>query len=275
MSTSHTGRGFAVTPARVESVRKKLERLDLIRAANRKNSEGLSKRSIAKALSVSPSTVDRWLWTFSSPSVTEIIERAAIDGTPRSELVDELSRIQYALHGWSGYTIHDGKRILAEWHELYHAWDRHLLAFDEYEQVCESMRALTRRVLSQPPCDWRTCSEHPEHLYVICYGQTTMVKSRDWSAWDAELRECHAFKPYPISHYIGWTTQRPPVKRLWQHGTNSAQRVVTVVPGTTYEESVLKQFGACPKCNGSLDYFLENPDRMTMYPEPWDRDDTG
>lgn len=271
MSSAEQQDTFVIPASRVESVRKKLERLDRIRAAKRMQAEGLSNGEVAKALGVSPSTVERWSWTHSNPSVEELIERAAVTGAPRADLAGQLSRIHYFLHGYGGFSEHDGEQIYAGWDDLHTAWDRRLLSFGEYRQVCDAMRAVALEVLGRQPCDWRECADHPEHLYVICYGKPAMVKSRDWSAWDLELKEMGSFKPYPISHYVGWTTQHPPVKRLWQHAANSAQLVVTVMPGNAYEESVLKQFGVCPRCHGSLNYFLENPDRLTAYAEPWDR----
>lgn len=125
------------------------------------------------------------------------------------------------------------------------------------DALSEPEDQLAARVLSRPACD-PMCEQHPEHIYVICYGQPTLTSytERDWHPAD-EARN------YPITHYVGWTRQHPPVRRVRQHGAQSAHHIATIVPGSRYEELVTKLFGTCPVCGGSLDYYAESPYRSS------------
>jgi hypothetical protein len=110
-----------------------------------------------------------------------------------------------------------------------------------------SGHASLRDVLSGPGCA-PTCAEHPEHVYVLCYGQPVYVRSRDYLRRETE-------RNYPIDHYVGYTRQQPPVKRVRQHGCRSAQHIARIVPGDERLELGLKLVGRCPTCGGSLWYY--------------------
>jgi hypothetical protein len=60
----------------------------------------------------------------------------------------------------------------------------------------------------------------------------------------------------PIRHYVGWTQQVKPSKRISRHGPAANREVVYLEPGTTRDEQMLKLTGTCPKCgeaySGSL-----------------------
>lgn len=59
-----------------------------------------------------------------------------------------------------------------------------------------------------------------------------------------------------IRHYVGWTQQVKPSKRISRHGPAANREVVCLEPGTTRDEQMLKLTGTCPKCgeaySGSL-----------------------
>ena len=52
----------------------------------------------------------------------------------------------------------------------------------------------------------------------------------------------------PIRHYVGWTQQAKPSKRISRHGPAASREVVYLEPGTTRDEQMLKLTGTCPKC---------------------------
>ena len=100
------------------------------------------------------------------------------------------------------------------------------------------------------------CRAHAEHVYILCYGQPTLVKDRDYLLADEG-------GDYPVTHYVGYTRQQPPVKRIRQHAARSAHFIAQIVPGTESDEDRVKRHGRCPKCGGSLWYYGESP----TYPE--------
>ncbi len=110
--------------------------------------------------------------------------------------------------------------------------------------------AASRRVppLRRDPCA-PECLAHDEHVYVACFDEPTLVADRDHHPADAE-------RNYPVRHYVGWTTQQPPVKRLRQHGAACLSNLILLVPGSTRDEFLLKGLGRCPRCNGALWYYL-------------------
>lgn len=96
------------------------------------------------------------------------------------------------------------------------------------------------------------CRAHPEHVYILCYGQRVTVKDRDYLIADSG-------SDYPISHYVGYTTQQPPVKRIRSHAARSAHYIAEIRPGTQADEETAKRSEMCPKCGGSLWYYAESP----------------
>jgi len=86
---------------------------------------------------------------------------------------------------------------------------------------------MTEDQLSLPgvgPCSGR-CLDHPEHVYILCYGRPTVVSDRDYLPDDPTL-------DYPITHYVGYTRQQPPLRRIWSHGARSAHYIAQIRPGT-------------------------------------------
>jgi hypothetical protein len=52
----------------------------------------------------------------------------------------------------------------------------------------------------------------------------------------------------PIRHYVGWTQQAKPSKRISRHGPAAYREAVYLQPGTMDDETALKLTGTCPKC---------------------------
>lgn len=254
---SALGPGPELTPATVRRLAKKLERLERVRRFRSLLTDGASQTAAAAQVGISRSTATTWSTEWTTPSAEEWIERAAADGTPRTELVERLIGVEWLLHGfWDAET-----EFAASWMQLRNAVEDGLLTLDEYSAVCDSMKELVGNALGRSSCVARTCVEHNEHLYVLCYGEPTVVKSRDVCEWDRQafLRDFdRRHTTYPITHYVGWTGQSPPIKRVYDHGRGSTAALVTTFPGSTYEESVIKAFGRCPRCDASLDYFADN-----------------
>ncbi len=90
----------------------------------------------------------------------------------------------------------------------------------------------------------------PGMVYALHYDPPRVVRSvsgdyagpgprSDSSGW---LSAC------PIRHYVGWTQQQNPRKRIGRHAPLGVTEVVYVEPGTMADEHDLKQTGHCPKC---------------------------
>jgi hypothetical protein len=86
------------------------------------------------------------------------------------------------------------------------------------------------------------CMRHREHVYILCYGEPVVIKEGDCGE-------------RPVTHYVGYTQQQPPVKRVWQHGRGSARALVRIRPGTLRDEARAKCLEKCPRCGGRLWYF--------------------
>lgn len=56
----------------------------------------------------------------------------------------------------------------------------------------------------------------------------------------------------PIRHYVGWTQQDKPSRRISAHGPAAFREVVYLEPGTMQDEERIKRNGTCPKCGESL-----------------------
>jgi hypothetical protein len=52
----------------------------------------------------------------------------------------------------------------------------------------------------------------------------------------------------PISHYVGWTQQRDPYRRIGNHHAAGTPVTVTLGKGTMEREEQVKRTAACPTC---------------------------
>jgi hypothetical protein len=96
------------------------------------------------------------------------------------------------------------------------------------------------------------CLDHPQHIYILCYGRAVLVRDRDYLPHDPT-------RNYPITHYVGYTGQRPPVRRVREHGARSAHHIAAIRPGSMRDEAHAKRHERCPSCGGSLWYYAESP----------------
>lgn len=110
---------------------------------------------------------------------------------------------------------------------------------------------------SQAECSGE-CLIHRQHVYILCYGKPVIVRSRDYLRGDPSRK-------YPISHYVGWTRQLPPIKWVRQHGAMSAHHVAQIRPGTMRDEELVKVSETCPRCSQSLWYYAESPTYSDEY----------
>ncbi|MVU80636.1 hypothetical protein GPX89_25720 [Nocardia sp. ET3-3] len=137
-------------------------------------------------------------------------------------LIDDLS-----VHGpdpsgvWSGIPLSDLPQLTAP----------ESLPTAEFDRSCSP--------LARQRCA-DNCRNHDEHIYIACFAEPT--KLRDADTFDA------------VMHYVGWTRQRPPVRRVNQHGAICRKSLIAIVPGTETEEAHLKDEAQCPQCGRPLRY---------------------
>lgn len=101
-----------------------------------------------------------------------------------------------------------------------------------------------RRTSCEPQC----LAHDAGHIYVACFDEPTTVKKRDFHPDDPD-------HDYPLRHYVGWTGQQPPSKRIAEHGRATREGVRLIVPGTEAEECVVKRLFRCPRCGEELWYY--------------------
>ena len=94
----------------------------------------------------------------------------------------------------------------------------------------------------------------PGKVYVLHYEVPQLVKSvsRDYAGPSPQADANGFLSARPIRHYVGWTQQVKPSKRISRHGPAGNREVVYLQPGTTRDEQTLKLTGACPKCGEPL-----------------------
>jgi hypothetical protein len=94
----------------------------------------------------------------------------------------------------------------------------------------------------------------PGHVYVLHYDAPQIVKSvsGDYAGTSPSADADGLLSATPIRHYVGWTQQRLPRKRINRHGPAALREIVHLQPGTTQDEQTMKQTGTCPKCGESL-----------------------
>lgn len=94
----------------------------------------------------------------------------------------------------------------------------------------------------------------PGNVYVLHYEvlQTVRSVSQDYAGPFPESDGDGFLSARPIRHYVGWTQQAKPSKRISRHGPAANREVVYLQPGTTRDEQKLKIHGKCPKCGELL-----------------------
>lgn len=94
----------------------------------------------------------------------------------------------------------------------------------------------------------------PGKVYVLHYEIPQVVKSvsADYAGVPPKLDGGRLVSAGPIRHYVGWTQQDRPSKRISAHGPAAMREVVYLEPGTTADEQSMKLTGTCPKCGEPL-----------------------
>jgi hypothetical protein len=90
----------------------------------------------------------------------------------------------------------------------------------------------------------------PGKVYVLHYEIPQVVKfvSTDYAASPASADADGFLSARPIRHYVGWTQQVKPSKRISRHGPAASREVVDIFDGTMQDEAALKRDGTCRKC---------------------------
>lgn len=94
----------------------------------------------------------------------------------------------------------------------------------------------------------------PGQVYVLHYEvpQVARSVSRDYAGTSPKADADGLLSAGPIRHYVGWTQQAKPSKRISRHGPAASREVAYLAPGTTRDEQTLKLTGTCPKCGEAL-----------------------
>lgn len=84
------------------------------------------------------------------------------------------------------------------------------------------------------------CRAHPAHIYISCFATPTVLRDADTQ--------------FAVMHYVGFTRQHPPMRRVSQHGPACREALVAIIPGACDEEEALKAGSLCPRCGLALAY---------------------
>ena len=92
------------------------------------------------------------------------------------------------------------------------------------------------------------------HVYVLHYDEPQVVKSvsTDYAGADPALDKDGMISFGPIRHYVGWTQQSNPRKRINRHGPVALREIVYLESGTIDDEEAMKRTGTCTKCGELL-----------------------
>lgn len=93
----------------------------------------------------------------------------------------------------------------------------------------------------------------PGHVYILHYETPQVVQSVSSDYFGITLfaeKGSKGFKtPWPIRHYVGWTQQSDPYRRINNHGASRLRTVAGLIPGTMIDEDRIKNTETCPLCN--------------------------
>lgn len=91
-------------------------------------------------------------------------------------------------------------------------------------------------------------------VYVLHYETPQVAKSvsRDYAGPTPHSDVDGFLSASPIRHYVGWTQQTRPNKRINRHGPAASREIVYLEPGTLHDEERMKRTGTCPKCGELL-----------------------
>lgn len=94
--------------------------------------------------------------------------------------------------------------------------------------------------------------EIPGIVYSICYDPPFQAEgvSADYAGFPPERGKRGWKAATPIRHYVGWTQQDPPRKRIREHHPKDTPATITTEVGTLEDEKRKKETGTCPRCGG-------------------------
>jgi hypothetical protein len=96
-----------------------------------------------------------------------------------------------------------------------------------------------------------SCGIHNQHVYILCFGSPRVIRDRDYRP-----SEPRPVTNYALLHYVGWTGQHPPSKRVRDHGGKYLfPYIVEIRPGTPRDEFRIKCEETCARCGESLWYY--------------------
>ena len=80
------------------------------------------------------------------------------------------------------------------------------------------------------------------HVYVLHYETPQVVKSvsTDYAGPEPLQDNDGWLSCAPIRHYVGWTQQANPRKRINRHGPAALREIVSLEPGTTRDEQAFQ-----------------------------------
>jgi hypothetical protein len=92
------------------------------------------------------------------------------------------------------------------------------------------------------------------NVYVLHYETPQVVKSvsSDYAGPDPASDKDGFLSATAIRHYVGWTQQANPRKRINRHGPAALRDIAYLEPGTVRDEVTLKRTGTCPACGERL-----------------------
>jgi len=101
----------------------------------------------------------------------------------------------------------------------------------------------------------------PGMVYALHYDPPRIVKSVsvDYAGRRQQSDSSGLLSGRPIRHYVGWTQQQNPRKRIGRHAPMTATDIVNLAPGTMRDESELKLTGSCPRCGEAYRDSLDGP----------------
>jgi len=93
-------------------------------------------------------------------------------------------------------------------------------------------------------------NEIPGTIYGLCYDPSVVVESvsMDYAGDPPEHNARGYLSAGPIRHYVGWTQQRDPNRRIRNHHNAGTAVTVTLGQGTMEREEEIKRTGTCPTC---------------------------
>jgi hypothetical protein len=91
----------------------------------------------------------------------------------------------------------------------------------------------------------------PGTIYGLCYDPPVVVRSVsiDYAGHPPKHDDGGYLSAGSIAHYVGWTQQRDPYRRIGDHHPPQTRVTVTVGKGTMEREDEIKRTATCPTCS--------------------------